>query len=968
MQRKNMFWKRLWIWCLITALVFGCMEGVVVQAAMIATGSCGENCWELDSEGVLHISGEGKFATFSRDEVPWKWLRTEIKQVEFEMAKVSGGDISYYFSECTNLEKVNAIPEGVTGLNATFEGCTALVDVGQIPQTIESMCETFKNCSSLNDEMEVPVCVSVARGTFEGCVALTKSPDLQSNVLYDMTRCFYGCTKMLDAPQIPQSVRNMAYSFYQCASLKKAPILPERVEDIRYAFWNCASMTTAPDIPRFVKYMQNCLVGCTKVSGEMIIYPLITKRKNYTQFAGETAIYDVTDNPKFLGGAGTGLRVSYTNRNQEYIREYLGEGWNCGGLRGVEEQCGKLSLGDMVTAKMVDCEVETIGVETYNGKEQCPKPSVYYGYVELIEGEDFTYSYANNVDAGIATITIQGTEEFEGVIEKTFEILPRKFEYINAIGYAGVYDGNPHSIAIQCDAGAKIEYGDKEGDYHTETCPGYLLPGTYHTYYQVSKPNYVTVTGCAKVVIEPETLSVEANGYQGQYDGNPHSIQVKADDGATIRYGKEEGEYTTTVCPTYINAGKYTVYYEVAKPGYRTWRGSQDVVIERKKMTKLSFPTVAMTTPGECLKNVGFYGGETQYGKFSWENLLAITKQNEKTYPMKFVPLDLKNYDWSGLEGYREKTKDVVFDVPVFVVSYPTASSIRYGEKLENSMLTPREKGVEWSWEKPEIMPKESGYYNVVLKAGEEQLTRQLWLEVKKAIPLCDTPQIEEVLYDGEGMLKDVELPQGWSWCYPEQIPCVESQGYEATFIPSDTEHYEIIYRVIPLKVQRKEVETEHPDEFILPENESVGEITVKKEESLSQDSSSQTISQPSSKESIESEKKIKEDVSYDKKITQWIREIDQAEKTSSQVKISAIKRKGKKIIIKWKKIKNATRYQVKCVPKNKQKKRAATRYKKTCSATLSLKKSVKYKVKVRAVFRENGKTVYGKWSKRKTI
>lgn len=956
MKKRNRWWKRLWAWCLVLAMLcVGAGGEHAVWAATAADGRCGENSWMLDTDGVLHLYGDGKFDEFTRDDVPWKWVKNEIRTVNFEMPSVAGGDLRYYFSGCTSLESVNDIPDGVTGLNEAFEGCTALKKVGRIPDSVQSMCETFKNCTSLNCTMTLPKELCFARGTFEGCTALKNAPVIGGDKLYDMTRCFYECSSLVNAPKLPESVKNMAYCFYHCVQLQHAPTLPKKVEDIRYTFWNCTNMKSAPDIPLYVKYMNNCMVGCKNVSGEITFYPLIKNKKNYTQFSGETAIYDVIKDPEFLGGTGTGLLINYTNRNKEYVPEYVGEGWNSGGLRGLEQHCGKLRIGNMVKAQLSDCEVESTGTEIYNGSAICPKPSVTYGYEKLLEGKDFTYSYKDNTDAGTATLTICGTEEFEGSRKISFGILPRRFNQVKVKGYEGVYDGNPHSISVQCDAGAKIEYGIKEGRYTTESCPEYLMPGNYTIYYRVSKANYVSESGSEQVVIRPETLSVEAQGFCGEYDGNPHSIYVKTDAGATIRYGTVEGEYVTAVCPSYINAGEYTVYYEVAKPGYQTWTGSEKVTIRRKKMHQIQFPDVEMTILGEKLENLIWSGGSTQYGKFVWDNPKQLVVKDTASYAMRFIPSDFVNYDWTSMEGYRSEAKDVLVMQSLAVAPYPTADSICYGKRLEESVLKSEEKSLICSWKEPELQPQKSGYYDAILQIGAKKWERPVWLELEKAVPQCETPQLGEAIYEEGCQLKSVKLPDGWSWVHPEQILSEEISGYEAVFTPSDTEHYHLVRRVIPLKTRKKIVTEDNSWKSDEEKHPASDEKTGVEELIFSAESS--TVKE-----------QLSEGEEYQQKITQWIRKIDQDEKTTAKVKIKKLSRKGKKITVKWKKLKEATGYQIVCEPKKTRKKAAITEYKKKCSAILCVKGKMKYRVKVRAVFRSKGKSVYGAWSKERTV
>lgn len=85
--------------------------------------------------------------------------------------------------------------------------------------------------------------------------------------------------------------------------------------------------------------------------------------------------------------------------------------------------------------------------------------------------------------------------------------------------------------------------------------------------------------------ITGETMEVTASGYSGTYDSTAHGITVTAPEGATVRYGTEEGLYTSESNITYSNVGTYTVYYEVTKVNYTTVTGSKTVTISQKALT-----------------------------------------------------------------------------------------------------------------------------------------------------------------------------------------------------------------------------------------------------------------------------------------------------------------------------------------------------------------------------------------------
>lgn len=67
---------------------------------------------------------------------------------------------------------------------------------------------------------------------------------------------------------------------------------------------------------------------------------------------------------------------------------------------------------------------------TYNGQAIEPKPRVLLGNVELKEGVDYTLTYANNVNVGVATLYVTGTGTcFSGEKEVAFTILRRSINH-----------------------------------------------------------------------------------------------------------------------------------------------------------------------------------------------------------------------------------------------------------------------------------------------------------------------------------------------------------------------------------------------------------------------------------------------------------------------------------------------------------------------------------------------------------
>lgn len=65
---------------------------------------------------------------------------------------------------------------------------------------------------------------------------------------------------------------------------------------------------------------------------------------------------------------------------------------------------------------------------TYTGEAITPKPTLNIGDVLLTEGTDYTLTYENNIDAGVAKMTIEGIGNYSGSREETFNILRKSIQ------------------------------------------------------------------------------------------------------------------------------------------------------------------------------------------------------------------------------------------------------------------------------------------------------------------------------------------------------------------------------------------------------------------------------------------------------------------------------------------------------------------------------------------------------------
>lgn len=114
-------------------------------------------------------------------------------------------------------------------------------------------------------------------------------------------------------------------------------------------------------------------------------------------------------------------------------------------------------------------------VYDYNGKEKLPEVTVKFGEKTLVTGTDYTVVYNNNINAGIATVSVTGIGNFTGVVEKTFNIQPLKITDVTLSKTAYTYDGvaKKTTVTVKC-----VDTKLKNGTDYKVTYSNNVNPGT----------------------------------------------------------------------------------------------------------------------------------------------------------------------------------------------------------------------------------------------------------------------------------------------------------------------------------------------------------------------------------------------------------------------------------------------------------------------------------------------------------
>ena len=194
----------------------------------------------------------------------------------------------------------------------------------------------------------------------------------------------------------------------------------------------------------------------------------------------------------------------------------------------------------------------------YDGTAQKPTVTVKNGTKALVMGTDYKIiSYSDNTNAGTAKVTVEGINNYNSKVIKTFTISPRPIESttITLNPTDCVYDGTPKTPTVTVKNG-KVSM--KQGTDYTFSYSNNINAGRIKTDGIVEKTGIVTIKGTGnfsgetqkKFTIVPKSLSkagVSLFRDKYEYDGKAKcpSVTVKLDNVVLI----SDEDYDTT----YIN-------------------------------------------------------------------------------------------------------------------------------------------------------------------------------------------------------------------------------------------------------------------------------------------------------------------------------------------------------------------------------------------------------------------------------
>lgn len=359
---------------------------------------------------------------------------SELSEINFSGVRVENVyDMDYMFYGCSNLTSLDMSgfdTSCVTNMESMFRGCSSLqkLDVSNFnTEKVTSMESMFLGCSSLENldvshfnaksvmaiEAMFMGCgkiksldlssmniekVSSVKSLFANCSSLTKI-DLGSwkaDKLTSMESMFEGCSGLvsLEISTLGSgNVIEMSKLFSGCANLKNikfVDFVTHNVTNMEAMFKDCRNLEEI-DISNFVTdkvmSMEFIFSGCDNL--QTVNMPKAIKDD-----------VQLPSTPGYIWTDSSGTMCMAVTKNLPTAMKYV-----------------KKNCIDIATAS-----IAAIPVQEYTGSAVTPLPVVTYQDVELVNGQDFVVSYADNINPGTANIVITGLGKYTGSTVVTFEI------------------------------------------------------------------------------------------------------------------------------------------------------------------------------------------------------------------------------------------------------------------------------------------------------------------------------------------------------------------------------------------------------------------------------------------------------------------------------------------------------------------------------------------------------------------
>ena len=476
------------------------------------SGYCGTSdneeavMWQYE-DGVLTISGNGQmkgYPYYDGYNTPWYPYKDMIRKVVVKKGVTSIGHSAFYHMRY--LREVE-LPEGLERIEGwAFAWCVRLTEI-TFPSSLVNMQDSAFSESGL---ARVYIPGSVEMIPYRAMAGLMYACDQLEGILEEEDQ--------YSVVVLEEGIRRLDVNAFDGNHIRTI-YLPNSLEQVEVSSISWDRV--------------NALYGKNDYMKQMA-------QKNYAVYVDATRTYDIADvycktnldknlqsEPKVTLAYAFGEDEVLLNEGIDYSISYEEDGAEGRMIiTGMGCYQGTKTIPYVVYRDIASCQVELENTE-YRYTEEAIEPEVTVtdqGTV-LERGKDYEVCYTNNIDQGIATVSVKGIGGYLGESKQTFRICARDLRESDCTlsQYIYVYDGQQHFPEVV------IRDGEKT-----------LTQGSCYTVEYYNNQNvgwaYVAVTGSGNYVgevkiafeiIQKETGSEERKDSLNQFEEAKASLEEK---------------------------------------------------------------------------------------------------------------------------------------------------------------------------------------------------------------------------------------------------------------------------------------------------------------------------------------------------------------------------------------------------------------------------------------------------------
>ena len=328
----------------------------------------------------------------------------------------------------------------------------------------------------------------------------------------------------------------------------------------------------------------------------------------YTGSAVKPAV-TVKDGSKALV-SGTDYTVAYTNN--------VNAGSATITVTGKGNYSGTKTASFKILPDPCGLTVLSIGDKTYTGSEITPSVAVKAGSKSLVSGTDYTVSYADNVNAGTAKVTVTGKGNYSGTGTGSFTIVPKAISGFTISSIEDqTYTGSPITPSVTVKDGtttlkAGTDYTVSYTDNVNEGTATVIITGTGN-YSRTRSVTFVIVKASTPDPEKPDYSWVKEDGHWYLYDKNGNMVTGFATVDGTTYYMGDDGIMLTG----WVEISGSWYYFDgsgAMKTGWKSISGSWYYFDDEGKMLK----------DWQKIDGIWYFLGQSGIMRTGWQQISGI--------------------------------------------------------------------------------------------------------------------------------------------------------------------------------------------------------------------------------------------------------------------------------------------------------------------------------------------------------